>query len=508
MSDITTSLNGFLSILDALQVVRKPLQSHALSRLPEPEKKLYTTLLMMLVSNQPITENQGRLFGMLLISMGLEHDLQPLYTNIKNIDKASVLEFCQMCDTHELAISFLMDALTLCRLDNALSESQVKSISELVNLLKLDATDLAEVLHLSNVVLGERVTITEDSDEQIISVFSQLRLNFDYDKLKPWHEFGYQPIRDEKQIEAGVDGGLWLIDRPLQISAKDKVRLSNATMLFASQGSLSIDFQGVDNKDAINLNNCQMIGASFYFSESTARNHNININKSAFVNSHISCKDLAALKIKGSNFTGDKAHNLMRDYLVLDEVMTFEVESCLFSNCPQTSILLKDSNYNSLSSTIKNTVFSQCGSFENDKAGAIQIDNFFIARLDIEACEFLDNHSGQGADINLDYIASETEINVQNCSFINSNNDLEENHNSISIDIQSYPSYVLITDSKFENTSVLIKYYSEEYAYRTFKGVTLKNTTVVSNSTNEDLIFDKCVFNNANKPNLTQYISN
>ena len=529
MSDITTSLNGFLSILDALQVVRKPLQPHALSRLPEPEKKLYATLLTMLVSNQPITENQVRLFSMLLISMGLEDDLQPLYANIKNIDKASVLEFCQMCDTHDLAISFLMDALTLCRLTNALSESQVKSISELVNLLRLDATDLAEVLHLSNVVLGERVTITEDSNEQIISSLSQLRLNFDYEKLTPWHEFGYQPIRDETQIKAGLEGGLWLIDKPLSLYSG--VTLNNANILFIKQGSLSVDtkdFESVDNDEVIKINGCQMIGANISIVGSppeasggmnifggfgtvgpkpTPRNQKMSINDTAFVNSTVSCKDMGRLTVANTLFTSDKAHNFRQDYLILENVESLDLDGCWLTNCPQIALLFENNDKYS-KYAIKNTLFSECGDIESHKAGAIYLNQSLDVReFIIKGCEFVDNRSNQGSDINIESGIWSGQLNIEDTRFINTNIELKPSIKSIFITrhMGSKTKGLLIVNSQFENTSLLVNYWGNSYPYRTFDRVTFKNTAVISNSIREDVIFDKCVFNNLNKPNLIEY---
>lgn len=507
MAEMRTSLDAFLATLDDLQVLREPLQPHVISQLPDPEKKLYATLLTMLITNQPINDGQVRLFGMLLSSMGLEPDLQPLYANIQNIDKASVLKFCQMCDTHDLAISFLMDALTLCRLDNALSESQVKSISELINLLKLDATDLIGVLHLSDVVLGERVTVTKDTDKQVISHLTKLRLNFDYEKLKPWHEFGYQPIRDESQIKAGLDGGLWLIDKPLSLYSN--VVLNNATVLFIKQGSLSVDakdFEIVDNNEVVKVSGCQIIGANISIVGSNNINQEVTINNTAFVNSTITCKNLGVLKVENSIFTGDKSHNLAQDYLVLDQVKNLDLEGCSFINCPQTALLFENNGLYS-KYIIKNTLFSHCGDIEGDKAGAINVNEGLRAEdFMVKACEFIDNRSNKGADINIGYSVAGGQLNIEDSRFINTNTELESSIKSIFIGDQNHKEKgVLIVNSQFENTSLLVKYWGSNYPYRTYQGVTFKNTTVVSDSTRENIIFDKCVFNNPNKPNLIEY---
>lgn len=513
MAEMRTSLDTFLATLDDLQVLREPLQPHVISQLPDPEKTLYATLLTMLITNQPINDGQVRLFGMLLSSMGLEPDLQPLYANIQNIDKASVLKFCQMCDTHDLAISFLMDALTLCRLDNVLSESQVKSISELINLLRLDATDLADVLHLSNVVLGERVTLTKDTDKQVISHLTKLRLNFDYEKLKPWHEFGYQPIKDESQIKAGLDGGLWLIDKPLSLYSN--VVINNATVLFIKQGSLSVDakdFESVDNNEVIKVSGCQVIGANISILGSTNRNQEVTINNTAFVNAIVSCKNMGILKVENSIFTGDKSHNLSQDYLVLDQVANLDLEGCSFTNCPQTALSLKSTN-NSSDYIIKNTLFSHCGDIESDKAGAIDGHQYLSSSdLMIKGCEFVDNRSNQGADFCTSYI-DDGQLNIEDSRFINTNTELESSIKSIFIGDHSNSNRekgVLIVNSQFESTSLLIRYYMNwncSYGYRTFERVTFKNTTVVSNSTKKGIIFHRCVFNNPNKPNLIEYKS-
>lgn len=267
----TTNLDSLIRTLDKLQVQRQPLEPHAIKDLAEPDKILYATLLVMLITNQPITENQTRLLEMLLSCMGLEDDLQPLYANIPNIDKNSVLAFCELCDANDLAVSFLMDALTLCRLDNPLSDAQSKSLSELVNLLELDATSLTDVLHLSNTVLGEEVEISADTDDETITTLTKLRLDFDYDKLKPWHEFGYNLVTLDK-LKTGALEGIWLLCGEFELN--NDLELNKAIIIFANNSFLRVV------TDNLTLNQCKLIFPKL----ETSNVNNLNILDSSIIN--------------------------------------------------------------------------------------------------------------------------------------------------------------------------------------------------------------------------------
>lgn len=506
----TTNLDSLIRTLDKLQVQRQPLKPHAIKDLAEPDKILYATLLVMLMTNQPITENQTRLLGMLLSCMGLEDDLQPLYANIPNIDKNSVLAFCELCDANDLAVSFLMDALTLCRLDNPLSDAQSKSLSELVNLLELDATTLTDVLHLSNTVLGEEVEISADTDDETITTLTKVRLDFDYDKLKPWHEFGYQPLRDEEQLTKELDGGKWLVDKPLH--AYSAFSLSNATVLFSSQASLTVDVAEKNERSSelIKFNNCQVIQANMNFIGKP--NNNLQIKGCNFINSSMSIESLN-INIVNSIFTGDKIYNHSQNYLSLEKFNVLIVNSCIFKNCPKAALLTKGygrnfwGNNEKSNISITNSIFNNCGNSELDHAGAIIISEMGELSLNIEKCDFIDNKSQNGSDIkfNEDWVSEYKEIKIQDSNFTNNDVALRDFIKSIfAKNIENTNLGFTILNSKFQNTSILVTFYNYN-SFKIFNKVSFVNTVVLSNTDREDLVFDQCTFKNPDNQKIIEY---
>ena len=227
-----------LSDLDALKLERLPLPLHFASQCDEHGRETYATLLAaLLLANGAVSENQSRLFKMLLSSLQLGQIQARLYEQAQSLNQDKLREFFRVVDNHRLAHSFFMDALVLCRLDHSLVEAQHQILSELVDLLYLPEKDVPLIANLAAVVLG----LPCDAE------FSE---DFDYAPYCVWEEFLYRTLTVE-QLNKGVPDGRWQVTEPLQLTSG--WTLENVTLRFLERGDIQTKGQGI-----IDIRNCHL----------------------------------------------------------------------------------------------------------------------------------------------------------------------------------------------------------------------------------------------------------
>ena len=227
-----------LSDLDALKLERLPLPMHFVSQCDEHGRETYATLLAaLLLANGAVSENQSRLFKMLLSSLQLGQIQARLYEQAQALNQDKLREFFRVVDNHRLAHSFFMDALVLCRLDHPLVEAQHQILSELVDLLYLPEKDVPLIANLAAVVLG----LPCDAE------FSE---DFDYAPYCVWEEFLYRTLTVE-QLNKGVPDGRWQVTEPLQLTSG--WTLENVTLRFLERGDIQTKGQGI-----IDIRNCHL----------------------------------------------------------------------------------------------------------------------------------------------------------------------------------------------------------------------------------------------------------
>ncbi|MBU5618067.1 hypothetical protein KPY62_13395, partial [Psychrobacter sp. TAE2020] len=321
ITKISTSLDKLLHDLNNLQIKRRPLQPHVTQTLNEPDKLLYATVLVTLLTNQDISDAQSRLLAMLLDSMAMTNDVQKLYANIPKLDIEQLKLFCELCDKHSLGASFLMDVLTLCRLDKALNEQQSKSLSELVSLLSLDETALLTILHLSNKVLGDMISPTAKLSETKIEELSKLKIDFDYQSLKPWHEFSYQVMTLDDLIK-GITTGDWIVLE--QQNVNEDIIIKNATILFAINSKININ--GSKSKKLSFIKDCNLINASINYNKS----QKINIDNSFFLNSNLMFSSVFDVDIFDCKFISYKQSDFIYN-LIFDDCQKLSINNNNFT---------------------------------------------------------------------------------------------------------------------------------------------------------------------------------
>jgi len=140
---------------DALKVEMFPLPPHFAIACDEYTRLCHASAVAAtLLADQPISEMAGRLFDMLLTSLGLAERRSTVWQMAADLNRDSLREFLQAVQQHQLASSFMLDVLVLCRLDGPLSQPQLTLLSELAELLQLSEDDLLALTFWAAKVLG------------------------------------------------------------------------------------------------------------------------------------------------------------------------------------------------------------------------------------------------------------------------------------------------------------------------------------------------------------------
>ncbi|MBE0507803.1 MAG: hypothetical protein IBX50_14015 [Marinospirillum sp.] len=233
------NLPQLLADLDALRIEALPLAEHGLANFDIHVRESYAAQLatLLLVENTP-SENQSRLFCQLLDALNLGSDAYPrLLEQAQKTNQQSLREFLQLVEEHQLAASFIVDGLVLCRLDEALTETQSQVFSEYTQLMQVQETDLIHYVHLAAKVLGL------PSDDVLPTTF-----DFTGYKLQIWKEFFYRELT-QKMLDEGfdLDNGLWVVKTEL---TADTFILRDAVIRW--DGELA----KLNIKESLKLTNC------------------------------------------------------------------------------------------------------------------------------------------------------------------------------------------------------------------------------------------------------------
>lgn len=465
-------LTNLIKDMDALQLTRRPLQPHAISeQLNTQQKQLYASMLIAILVSQTISQSQSRLLMLLLHSMGLADDPAPLYDMVNQLNKQELQIFCEMCDQYQLAPCFLMDVLVLCRLDTELNNDQQQSIAELISLLSVSKHTVTDVLQLANEVINpqtlESIMATNEMPDDMPT---PLYIEFDYDLLKPWHEFSYQPL-SVAQLQEPITHGKWLITDPLEINKECEI--TQALILFGSKGVLNIHNHGliVSNSylqsAAINFN-----GNNATLSNLTVCDAQLNLNSSE-------------LTIIDSKFFA--YNDTFKEAVIYYPHGILNIKNSYFSTMDRTAIYNEFGEFN----------LYNCHFISNNK----ELNTIFIAESTQFNCDkstFKDNSSGGGIRVK----SRRGIYKITDCIF-----DGNYKHNS-SICVDQLDNddsdYIEIEKSSFINTKLWLRF--DRGRRWTINNSLFKNASVHSNS-DECNLFNNCDFDNGDLPKLLQALS-
>ena len=224
---MTTALNlaQLLRDADTVRLEQQGLPAHFAAECDAHTRETYATFLAaLLLLKGEVSTTESRLFKLLLGALKLGADSQAkLFAQAQQLDQAQLIEFCRLTEANKLTLSFILDALILCRLDSPLSTEQSQVLSEWVDVLEMDANSLPMLSKLAAEVLG----LPNDTPWQA---------EWDLGSFCVWHEWLIHPLT-EAALKAGIRGGRWLLEKSLTVHFP--WTMDGAVVCFANQATLS-----------------------------------------------------------------------------------------------------------------------------------------------------------------------------------------------------------------------------------------------------------------------------
>ena len=198
------SINNLMDFLDVAKLKLNPLPtSYIADKADEYLKNLYATMLAsVLVANGMISDNENRLFRLLLDSIGLEGETNSFISNISHLTQKQVLDFAKGLDTDDKRLNFIFEILMLARINSPLNDKQLALINEFCNIWQLDTNDLMLLNFWLYTILGINTT------NEIISIrkylFSVKLSDIKIHNLKVIKN-AYSIVREEDEIAEFVE---------------------------------------------------------------------------------------------------------------------------------------------------------------------------------------------------------------------------------------------------------------------------------------------------------------
>lgn len=403
------STSKLLNEIDQLKPERYPLPAHFAMKADSHAREIYAVFLAgVLLSGAHISDNQSRLFQMLLTSLSLENSQASLYERAKEIDQDLLREFFRITDEHDLAQSFIVDAAVLCRIEHELMEPQVILFSEIADSLKLSMHQMGELMALVAIILGF------PSDKEF-------KIDYDYSRFSVWDEFTYKTLTAEK-LQNGFISGRWSLDHKIEINSP--LVIDCVTLRFIKDGEINARCSGdfiIKNVELINPVMTFSGALKLYFSKSIVTGKYAKEEKKTAINIH----SVSEVLIRDVDFSTINSRS------ILVNNTKASIDNCKFDECGNElliggAIAAKGCEKNPIS--IKETRFINC---ESRLGKAIRVD--FMGEYFLDGCYFeqdemkLKNQGFSNSPVSFFYSSSIfsdlsvlSKIAISECEFRNS----------------------------------------------------------------------------------------
>lgn len=180
-------IKSFLNAVDNAKLKTKPLpESYIAGKLDDYIKGLYATILAsLLVAKGVISDEENRLFRLILDSIGLEEDVSYFVNNVSQMTPKQVLDLLENLDTDDKRLNLLFEALLLARIHSPITDTQLKVLDEICSLFELDQDDIKLLIFWLKIVMGLDNLELADRLNEIPSNFIETQTQaYDADKLR------------------------------------------------------------------------------------------------------------------------------------------------------------------------------------------------------------------------------------------------------------------------------------------------------------------------------------
>lgn len=453
MSKSVFDVLRMLRDMDSLQVERHPLPDHYAVCCDNHCRELYATMLAaMLLANGEVSDNESRLYKLLLNSLKLGDNQAKFFELAQSINKDKLREFLRVVDEHKLAQSFFMDALVLCRLDAPMTDARSRLLSQWVDLLRLDEQQTVTLSGFAANVLGLPTTAPMD-------------INFDHRLIGVWKEWYFKEVTID-DLKNGLKSNQWRIDDVLEVDfsfgiqnvrleffGKGEIKVKGAHEVQIDHSHLQMPKMLFEQSTLVSIKNTVIRGDYSAYKNSTAFSlqkvkeaffYNLSVSTKNAQSFSISYYDETAnwmnrVKTQGSfskcSFAECGSSNLIGGAICAGN-MILNVDQCRFVNCEAKlagaiygyDIEEKDNYYSK--SRIKNSYFEDCYSvgFPTKKKTAAQNglwastkgekDNGGAIFANVDASTFITYCSFVRANVNLGKLYSKSvcyKCSVEDC---------------------------------------------------------------------------------------------
>ncbi|BFL69493.1 hypothetical protein SKB0120_05550 [Moraxella osloensis] len=132
-----------------------------------------------------VSEEENRLFRLILDSIGLEEDVSYFVNNVSQMTSKQVLDLLENLDTDDKRLNLLFEALLLARIHSPITDTQLKVLDEICSLFELDQDDIKLLIFWLKIVMGLDNLELADRLNEIPSNFIEIQTQaYDADKLR------------------------------------------------------------------------------------------------------------------------------------------------------------------------------------------------------------------------------------------------------------------------------------------------------------------------------------
>lgn len=180
-------IKSFLNAVDNAKLKMKPLpESYIAGKLDDYIKGLYATILAsLLVGKGVISDEENRLFRLILDSIGLEEDVSYFVNNVSQMTSKQVLDLLENLDSDDKRLNLLFEALLLTRIYSPITDTQLQVLDEICSLFELEQDDIKLLVFWLEMIMGlDNRNIQETINEIPRDYIYKATQTFEVDKSK------------------------------------------------------------------------------------------------------------------------------------------------------------------------------------------------------------------------------------------------------------------------------------------------------------------------------------
>lgn len=340
----------------------QPLLPHAYAEAEAHVRQHYGLALAALLASQTqISENQTRLFRLLLGSLGLGDARAALFESVRGWDAEHLSETLRTLRAATMGRGLLLDMLLLMRVDAPLSGATSQLLANFAVVLDVSTAELAELAYYAQCLLA----IDMAESDPLVQAFRAV-----------WPSQIPQRLQAE-QLQGELAAGFYWVEGYFEVNQPWSAHA--ATFLFAPGALIRTTLAG--NQSAVKLSSCRFVGAQLAYQGAG----HLQVEQCDFVGDYPTAAEQAttALHVQGLKLTvNDCRFRTVNARAVLADGAELQVQRCWFSQCGSAHLDGGALYHHSRGRQVSHSHFADC---VGARGGAIWVYDLY----GIANCEFL-----------------------------------------------------------------------------------------------------------------------